>query len=144
MSNRETCSKLVPKDYPVEITKETQTSDCQIIEGKFLSPLELYLPGLVPEAAKDAHFQLILPNKWKDEDYKPVCLHLAGTGDHVSCANLNRRWFVTQLPIFLVFLETSQPDRQAADEGSGAGRDHPRKSFLRRAQAGGSKRIVAA
>lgn len=84
MSNRDTCSKLVPKDYPVEIINEEQTSDCKIIEGKFLSPLELFLPGLVPEAAKDAHFQIILPNKWQDEDYKPMCLHLAGTGDHVG------------------------------------------------------------
>jgi hypothetical protein len=84
ISNRETASKLVPNDYPVEIVSETQTSDCKIIEGKFLTPLELYLPGLVPEAAKDAHFQMILPNKWKDDDCKPVCLHLAGTGDHVS------------------------------------------------------------
>lgn len=83
MSNRETCSQLVPKDYPVEITSETDTSDCKIIEGKFLSPFDLYLPGLMPEVAKDAHFQMILPKKWKDEDYKPVCLHLAGTGDHV-------------------------------------------------------------
>jgi Alpha/beta hydrolase domain containing 18 len=84
MSNRETCSKLVDKDYPVEIISETENSDCRIIEGKFLSPLEQHLPGLVPEAAKNAHFQIILPKVWKDEDYKPVCLHLAGTGDHVS------------------------------------------------------------
>lgn len=84
MSNRDTCSKLVPKDYPVEITKEITTSDSRIIEGKFLSPLDLYLPGLIPEVAREAHFQMILPKKWQDEDYKPVCLHLAGTGDHVS------------------------------------------------------------
>lgn len=83
MSNRDTCSKLVPKDYPVEITREENTSDCKIIEGKFLSPLDLYLPGLIPEVAREAHFQMILPNVWKEEDYKPVCLHLAGTGDHV-------------------------------------------------------------
>ncbi|CRK90015.1 CLUMA_CG003741, isoform A [Clunio marinus] len=82
MSNRETCSKLLPKDYPIEITKEENTSDCKIIEGKFLTPLELFLPGLIPEEAKDAHFQMILPHKWQEENYKPICLHLAGTGDH--------------------------------------------------------------
>lgn len=49
-----------------------------------MTPLELFLPGLVPEACKDAHFQMILPNTWKNEDYKPVCVHLAGTGDHVK------------------------------------------------------------
>lgn len=82
MSNRETCIKLVPDDYPIQITKEEETSECITIEGKFMTPLELHLPGLVPEAAQDAHFQMILPNKWKENDYKPVCLHLAGTGDH--------------------------------------------------------------
>lgn len=84
MSNRDTCWRLVPKDHPIEIISESETSDSKIIEGKFLTPLELYLPGLVPEAAKTAHFQLILPKVWKEEDYKPVCIHLAGTGDHVS------------------------------------------------------------
>jgi hypothetical protein len=84
MSNRETCSKLVPKDYPVEITKEEVNNECTIIEGKFFSPLELHLPGLVPEESQNAYFQMILPNKWTEEDYKPVCLHLAGTGDHVN------------------------------------------------------------
>lgn len=49
-----------------------------------MSPLELYLPGLVPKAAKDAHFQMLLPLTWPDENFKPVCVHFAGTGDHVS------------------------------------------------------------
>lgn len=34
---------------------------------------------------EDAYFQMILPLKWKSE-YKPVCIHLAGTGDHVTQA----------------------------------------------------------
>jgi hypothetical protein len=46
--------------------------------------MELHLPGIVPEEAQNAHFQMILPNKWPEENYKPVCLHLAGTGDHVN------------------------------------------------------------
>lgn len=100
MSNRETCSKLVPKDYPVEIVSETQTKDCKIIEGKFLTPLELYLPGLVPEAVKEAHFQMILPNKWKDDDCKPVCLHLAGTGDHVSFESSTNYRFLIEISDF--------------------------------------------
>lgn len=87
MSNRESCVQLVPNDYPVEITKEEVTSECTIIEGKFFTPMELHLPGLVPEAAQNAHFQMILPNKWPEQDYKPVCLHLAGTGDHVNSKN---------------------------------------------------------
>ncbi|XP_063698704.1 protein ABHD18 [Culicoides brevitarsis] len=82
ISNRETCYNLVPKDYPIEITKEEVTSDCRIIDGKFTTPLELYLPGLVPKCAQDAHFQMVLPLQWKDPVHKPMCIHLAGTGDH--------------------------------------------------------------
>ncbi|XP_055644975.1 protein ABHD18 isoform X2 [Toxorhynchites rutilus septentrionalis] len=82
ISNRAACSKLVPNDYPVEITKEEVTSDCKILEGKFKTPLEIYLPGLVPDVVQNAHFQMLLPLKWNDERFKPMCIHLAGTGDH--------------------------------------------------------------
>lgn len=82
ISNRAACSKLVPQDYPIEITKEELTSDCKILEGKFKTPLEIYLPGLVPDVVQHAHFQILLPLKWNDERYKPMCIHLAGTGDH--------------------------------------------------------------
>lgn len=82
ISNRAACSKLVPPDYPVEITKEEETADCKILEGKFVTPLEIYLPGLVPDVVQNAHFQILLPHKWNDERFKPMCIHLAGTGDH--------------------------------------------------------------
>uniref|UniRef100_A0A182Q8M3 Protein ABHD18 n=1 Tax=Anopheles farauti TaxID=69004 RepID=A0A182Q8M3_9DIPT len=82
ISNRAACSQLVPRDYPVEITKEELHSDCKILEGKFISPLEIYMPGLVPDVAQHAHFQILLPLKWNDERFKPICIHLAGTGDH--------------------------------------------------------------
>ncbi|ETN58789.1 hypothetical protein AND_009626 [Anopheles darlingi] len=82
ISNRAACSQLIPRDYPVEITREEVQSDCKIIEGKFITPLEIYMPGLVPDVAQQAHFQVVLPLKWNDERYKPICIHLAGTGDH--------------------------------------------------------------
>ncbi|XP_065082295.1 protein ABHD18 [Ochlerotatus camptorhynchus] len=82
ISNRAACSKLVPSDYPVEITKEEVTADCKILEGKFVTPLEIYLPGLVPDVVQNAHFQILLPHKWNDDRFKPMCIHLAGTGDH--------------------------------------------------------------
>lgn len=59
-------------------------SDCRVLEGHFVTPLDKFLPDLVPEAAKSAHFQILLPLKWKENNFKPMCLHLAGTGDHVS------------------------------------------------------------
>lgn len=82
VSNREECYKLVDKNYPITITKEQNLNDCKLVEGYFTTPLERYLPGIVPEIAQKAHFQVILPLRWPDPDCKPVCLHLAGTGDH--------------------------------------------------------------
>lgn len=84
VSNRQRCYKLVPPDYHVEITHEEKCSDYHIVEGKFLTPLELYLPGLVPEAARYAHFQMLLPLRWPHQNHRPMCVHFAGTGDHVS------------------------------------------------------------
>lgn len=82
MSHRETCFKLVPPDYPIEITKKQSYPDCTILEGNFKTPFEFHLPGLVPKASQKAFFQVILPKKWNDEKHKPMCIHLAGTGDH--------------------------------------------------------------
>ncbi|CAG9559130.1 unnamed protein product [Danaus chrysippus] len=82
VSNRDECFKLVERDYPVTITKEQNLTDCRLLEGYFVTPLERYLPGIVPEIAQKAHFQILLPVHWPDPQCKPVCLHLAGTGDH--------------------------------------------------------------
>lgn len=81
MSKRETCYNLVPKDYPIKIVKEENKSDCHVLEGEFFSPFAGHLPGLVPKEAETVHFQVILPKKWRSK-VKPVCVHLAGTGDH--------------------------------------------------------------
>lgn len=82
VSNRDLCFKLVPRDYPVQITKEEEWSDCRIIEGHFKSPFIIHLPGLLPPEAENAYFQAVLPKKWSSDYYKPVCIHMAGTGDH--------------------------------------------------------------
>lgn len=81
ISQRATCYPLVPKDYPVQIVSEQRHPDCVVLEGNFLTPLELHLPGVVPKAAQSAHFQVILPHNWSSV-CKPMCIHLAGTGDH--------------------------------------------------------------
>lgn len=54
------------------------------MDGEFLTPMELFLPGVVPKESQRSHFQLVLPLKWKNENYKPICVHFAGTGDHVN------------------------------------------------------------
>ncbi|CAG9760354.1 unnamed protein product [Ceutorhynchus assimilis] len=81
MSNRETCYQLVPKDYSVTILNSQVLADCHIIEGKFQTPFAKYQPGLVLPEVENAFFQMILPLHW-DDAFKPVCIHLAGTGDH--------------------------------------------------------------
>ncbi|KAK9504449.1 hypothetical protein O3M35_010776 [Rhynocoris fuscipes] len=77
------CCKLVPEYYPVKITKDNiLPNSVRIIEGYFITPFELYFPDLLPAETKNAYFQAILPLEWKSDSYKPICLHMAGTGDH--------------------------------------------------------------
>ncbi|XP_043259503.1 protein ABHD18 isoform X1 [Colletes gigas] len=82
IANREACYNLIPRDYPINITKDEEWSDCHIIEGCFESPFHKHLPGIMPNETISAHFQLVLPRKWYSHKTKPICLHLAGTGDH--------------------------------------------------------------
>ncbi|GBP39339.1 hypothetical protein EVAR_24320_1 [Eumeta japonica] len=82
VSNRDECFKLIERDYPVTITKEQNLTDFKLVEGYFTTPLERYIPGIVPEVAQKAYFQALFPITWADADARPVCLHLAGTGDH--------------------------------------------------------------
>uniref|UniRef100_M3XKT9 Abhydrolase domain containing 18 n=1 Tax=Latimeria chalumnae TaxID=7897 RepID=M3XKT9_LATCH len=48
IGKRERCQHLVPKDYPVFIDKVEEQNDCKILDGHFISPLEQYLPGIMP------------------------------------------------------------------------------------------------
>ena len=85
ISNRETCKALVQSNYPVYIdSKIEQNSSFSVYDGHLLSPLVQFLPDLVPKEAQIARFQLILPNQWANNSIKPMCLHFAGTGDHVN------------------------------------------------------------
>lgn len=118
ISQRETCFPLVPKDYPVQILKEHKLPDCLLLEGQFLTPFELHLPGIVPKAAQTAHFQVVLPNKWTDR-CKPMCIHLAGTGDHFFWRrrNLIAKPLLKESNIGSIILEnpfygTRKPDNQ--------------------------------
>jgi hypothetical protein len=83
VSNRDVCYDLVPKDYPIEIINAQKRPGFQIIEGRFWTPLRLYLPTLLVPEVQQVFFQMILPQKWPSQDYRPICIHLAGTGDHV-------------------------------------------------------------
>ncbi|XP_032540684.1 protein ABHD18 isoform X1 [Chiroxiphia lanceolata] len=81
IGNRETCQTLVSKDYPVFIDKVEGQSDCKILEGHFISPLAHCVPGILPVESLVARFQFIIPRRWNSK-HRPVCIHLAGTGDH--------------------------------------------------------------
>ncbi|XP_051915834.1 protein ABHD18 [Hippocampus zosterae] len=80
IGDRERCKSLVPKDYPVYINKTEVHADCYIHDGVFVSPLEHLVPGILPTEAVKARFQFIVPKRWQSN--RPVCIHLAGTGDH--------------------------------------------------------------
>ncbi|XP_073342532.1 protein ABHD18 isoform X2 [Pagrus major] len=80
IGDREKCKSLVPEDYPVYINKTEEHADCQIHDGFFISPLEHLVPGILPPEAVKARFQFIVPKRWQKN--RPVCIHLAGTGDH--------------------------------------------------------------
>ncbi|XP_063776396.1 protein ABHD18 [Pseudophryne corroboree] len=81
IGNREKCQTLVPKDYPVHIDKVEEQTDCKILDGHFTSPMVHYVPDIMPAETVIARFQFIVPKEWKSK-YRPVCIHLAGTGDH--------------------------------------------------------------
>ncbi|XP_069487199.1 protein ABHD18 isoform X3 [Ambystoma mexicanum] len=81
IGNREKCRHLVPEDYPVYIDKVDEQTDCKILDGHFISPLSHYVPDVMPSECVTARFQFIVPKEWKSK-HRPVCIHLAGTGDH--------------------------------------------------------------
>ncbi|XP_027629486.1 protein ABHD18 isoform X3 [Tupaia chinensis] len=81
IGNRERCQNLVSSDYPVHIDKIEEQSDCKILDGHFVSPMAHYVPGIMPIESVIARFQFIVPKEWNSK-YRPVCIHLAGTGDH--------------------------------------------------------------
>ncbi|XP_023575253.1 protein ABHD18 isoform X2 [Octodon degus] len=81
IGNRERCQNLVSSDYPVYIDKIEEQSDCKILDGHFVSPMAHYVPNIMPVESVIARFQFIVPKEWKSK-YRPVCIHLAGTGDH--------------------------------------------------------------
>ncbi|XP_072480674.1 protein ABHD18 isoform X2 [Notamacropus eugenii] len=81
IGNREKCQNMVSRDYPVYIDKIEEETDCKILEGHFVSPMAHYVPDLMPIESVIARFQFIVPREWNSK-YRPVCIHLAGTGDH--------------------------------------------------------------
>ncbi|XP_044257180.1 protein ABHD18 isoform X2 [Tribolium madens] len=82
VSNRNACYELLPKDYPVEIINAQRFSEFQILEGRLWTPFRMFLPSLLVPEIQQVYFQMILPLKWPSKDYRPLCIHLAGTGDH--------------------------------------------------------------
>ncbi|UXI22148.1 hypothetical protein NH340_JMT08091 [Sarcoptes scabiei] len=92
ISNRETCRKLVNEKHPIYIDRKIEENEhYKLFEGHFQSPLQQYLSDLIPIESHTAYFQLIVPKNWSNlnrepnsrtRSLKPICLQLAGTGDH--------------------------------------------------------------
>lgn len=49
---------------------------------------------------------MVLPLKWNNDNYKPMCIHLAGTGDHVRLHQFIYLFIVMQF--ILVLLEEAE------------------------------------
>ncbi|XP_781317.4 protein ABHD18 [Strongylocentrotus purpuratus] len=81
LADRSSCQRLVNEHYPVNIDSDVEKGDVRIVDGNFRSPFDRYLPDIMPKEVKTARFQLIVPTQWRTEK-KPVCIHMAGTGDH--------------------------------------------------------------
>jgi len=82
LSDKYKCYSLVDPNTPINITKTYDEGQVTIMEGQFPSPLDKHLPHILPERSKMAYFQAVLPRRYLSGDYRPVCIHLAGTGDH--------------------------------------------------------------
>lgn len=84
LSNRERALSFVePARFPLTFTAEKVEKDHRLIDGHFTSPAVEYLEGVMPEEARQCHFQLVLPLEKDEERVKrPFCVQYAGTGDH--------------------------------------------------------------
>lgn len=79
------------------LTQEVDNGDHLLWQAEFTSPFVDHLPGLLPKESEKVKFQVLLPKVWRTPHLKPTCLHLAGTGDHVSY------WFIFSLfPCFIL------------------------------------------
>eukprot|EP00118_Oscarella_pearsei_P003508 m.14564 g.14564 ORF g.14564 m.14564 type:complete len:365 (+) comp25823_c0_seq2:12-1106(+) len=70
-----------PSNYPVIITETQRQGHFTLLKGQFVSPLAEMDPGLLPKESEVAKFEAVLPKQWASSR-KPMCIHLAGTGDH--------------------------------------------------------------
>lgn len=80
---REVMSKRLVMDYvndlkpKIDIVKNASKNGVTFHEGFFTSPHAMLFPDHMPGNLARAHFRAWLPDK-----PGPVCIHLAGTGDH--------------------------------------------------------------
>ena len=75
----------------IKILGSGKNGVADVIEYEFKSPLTKILPGSLPKESEKVRFQFVIPHSWYDgkkktsnsrEKRQPVCIHLAGTGDH--------------------------------------------------------------
>ena len=82
LGNRSTSYQLVSRCHPVQLQRSWSQESHFVAEGQFTSPVAAHAPHLLPRESEQAYFQVIVPKIWHRKDRKPLCLHLAGTGDH--------------------------------------------------------------
>ncbi|XP_065839048.1 protein ABHD18-like [Oscarella lobularis] len=66
----------------VNISESRSHDNYEVHTGNFQSPLAEFHPGFLPKESELAQFQMVLPKSWPSSNRKPICVQLAGTGDH--------------------------------------------------------------
>nr|XP_039269195.1 protein ABHD18-like [Styela clava] len=100
ISNRDSCLDYVNdhiSESNVTLENPVSSNGCVTVDGSFVSPVCKLLPKQLPEECKTSHFQMVLPatlrkskpdsitslkRRIKQLDLNPLCIHMAGTGDH--------------------------------------------------------------
>lgn len=102
LRNRDACCKLISQMQldSVHIDSQVIKNNVVTIKGHFDTPLYSWLPNLVNPNIKTARFEFLYPQNWQNLNIdkgkkqhsvkqlvtqlglKPVCIHMAGTGDH--------------------------------------------------------------
>lgn len=71
----------VLEDVDIRLSHGREVNHSQhVCKGEFISPLSKIIPGALPKESEVARFELVLPVN--SQSLRPVCIHLAGTGDH--------------------------------------------------------------
>ncbi|UYV63316.1 C4orf29 [Cordylochernes scorpioides] len=93
-ADRHKSPQLLDHECSFQIKKVESTMEHVLYEGQFVSPLAHLMPDVLPPESHLAHFQILQPARPPHGKLRPLCLHLAGTGDHLISKNTCQPSFI--------------------------------------------------